>query len=104
MEELYFVFKTGYYTEFQSKWNFHEIKIPAFNVKEAVVIFSLHRNTQMKLSNQWLARKTEFIYPTAEQFIKSFAWPLSTGFRYKIGDKMILYIVNFRDPLLKPCK
>jgi hypothetical protein len=92
MEEFYYSFKTGYYTDFQSKWILHDIKIPAYNVREAVIIFMLHRETQMKLSNQWLARKKEFIFPTAG----SVHLIIRQAIEYRISKKRGFFLVQYK--------
>lgn len=66
MQLYYYSMKTGNYGVNMSKWILHDLKIPAYDPKEAVLIFYLHREYGMKLKNQWLMRKTSFEFPTKE--------------------------------------
>ncbi len=92
MEEFYYSFKTGYYTQRQSDWKLYDLKIPAYNIREAVIIFMLHRETHMKLSNQWMAKRKEFVFPNqgAIHLI------IRQAIEYKIAKKTGYFLVQYK--------
>lgn len=92
MEVKYYSFKVGFYTHTQSEWILHDLKIPAYNVKEAVITFFWHLEFGQKITNQWILRKKTFEVPSqvaVHQYIRQ-------AIEYRIARKSGFFLVQYK--------
>lgn len=92
LTEKYYSFRTGTYGQIQKDWILRDLKIPAYDVKEATISFLWHQDYFMRLHNQWLRRKNEFQFPTSEHvhlFIRQ-------AIEYRIARKSGYFLVQYK--------
>lgn len=91
MEVKYYSFKTGFYGQKQSEWILQDLKIPAVNVKEAVITYFWHREFQTKVSNKWMMRKSGFEFPSQQLVHMTIRQAIEYTVARKYGYFMVQY-------------
>ena len=91
-EIFYYSFKIGWYTEPVSKWVLHDLKIPAYDVKEATITFLWHQNYGMKLDAKWMRKGAELILPE-KSYIHSL---IRQAIEWKVARKQGQFLVQYK--------
>lgn len=90
--EKYYSFRIGNYSQNQKDWILRDLKIPAYDIKEATIIFMWHQDYYMRLNNQWNKRKKEFLFPGPE-YIHMI---IRQAIEYKIARKSGFFLVQYK--------
>lgn len=59
-------FKIAPYTQPMSKWILKDLKIPAMDPREAVILYLMHEEYSSRMKNRWRSLERDFSYPKKE--------------------------------------
>lgn len=74
------------------QWEFHELKLPAADVREAAILFMFHRDHMYYLKAPWLGKKKAVRIPKEEEVF----YVIRQAVEYSVAVRRGQFLVQFK--------
>lgn len=91
-EEKYYSFKIGFSGSKRSEWVLKDWKIPAIDVREAVLLFFLHNQYKSRMNSKWFGFKKPFYLPDKDYAFMT----IREIIEYRVARKSGYFLVQYK--------